>query len=127
MRCTSSLTLESDAIERIRDHIKKAPPRKDRFDLNHAIDEVIALGRSAITRNGVVVQTLLAEEPRGAVFQFTLPDAEKEIMDSCPAALHTRERYEDSASDDHHPLAHEDNKRPHRSRRVPDQRRWGGQ
>src|SRR5712671_4438545 len=48
-------------IERIRVHIKKAPPRKDCFDLNHAIDEVIALARSAIIRNGVSVRTLLAE------------------------------------------------------------------
>jgi PAS domain S-box-containing protein len=218
-----------EIIGRIRDCIKKAPPRKTRFDLNHAIDEVIALGRSAIARNGVSVQTLLAEglapvegdrvqlqqvvlnlilnaveamgsveagtrellisteqnqakevlvavrdsgpgidpeslervfeafyttktsgmgmglsicrsiidthggrlwagvnEPRGAVFQFTLPDAEKEIMAPRPAALHTRERYEDSASDALHPPAYEDNKRPHRSRRVPDQRRWAG-
>src|SRR5262249_228212 len=28
-----------DIIDRIRDHIKKAPPRKARFDLNAAIDE----------------------------------------------------------------------------------------
>jgi hypothetical protein len=65
-------------------------------------------------------------EPRGAVFRFTLPDAEKEIMDPRPAALHMRERYEDSASDALHPLAYEDNKRPHRSGRVLDQRRPGG-
>ncbi len=50
-----------EIIERIRDHIKKAPPRKAHFDLNQAIDEVIVLARSAITRNGVSVQTLLAE------------------------------------------------------------------
>jgi C4-dicarboxylate-specific signal transduction histidine kinase len=219
-----------EIIERIRDCIKKAPPRMTRFDLNHAIDEVIALGRSAITRNGVSVQTLLAEgvtpvqgdrvqlqqvvlnlvlnaveamgsveaekrellitteqnqakavlvrvhdsgpgidsenlervfdafyttktsgmgmglsicrsiidahggrlwasvnEPRGAVFQFTLPDVENEIMDPRPAALPTRERYEDSASDDYHPLAYEGSRRPHRSGRVPDQRRSGKQ
>ncbi len=50
-----------EIIERIRDHIKKAPPRKAHFDLNQAVDEVIVLARSAITRNGVSVQTLLAE------------------------------------------------------------------
>jgi PAS domain S-box-containing protein len=50
-----------EIIDRIRDHIRKAPTRKDRFDLNHAIDEVIALGRSAITKNGVSVQTRLPE------------------------------------------------------------------
>ena len=46
-------------IERIRDHIKKAPPRKHLFDLNEAIDEVIVLAQSAITENGVSVQTRL--------------------------------------------------------------------
>jgi PAS domain S-box-containing protein len=50
-----------DIIDRIRDHIKKAPPRKCRFDLNEAIDEVIGLARSAITANGVTVRTRLAE------------------------------------------------------------------
>src|SRR5207247_2845802 len=43
------------------EHIKKAPPRKARFNLNHAIDEVILLARSAITQNGVSVKTLLAD------------------------------------------------------------------
>jgi PAS domain S-box-containing protein len=50
-----------DIIERIRDQIKKAPPRKERFDLNAAINEVIALGRSAIIKNRVWVQTRLSE------------------------------------------------------------------
>ena len=48
-------------IDRIRDHIKKAPPRKDRFDLNEAINEVIVLARGAITKNGVSVDTHLTE------------------------------------------------------------------
>ena len=219
-----------EIIERIRDHIKKAPPRKAHFNLNHAIDEVIVLARSAIARNGVSVQTLRAEgsapvqgdrvqlqqvvlnlilnaveamgsveagprellisteqnqakgvlvavrdsgpgldpenlervfeafyttktsgmgmglsicrsiidahggrlwaganEPRGAVFQFTLPDAEQEIMDPPPAALQMRGRYEDSASNALHPLAYEVSRRPRRSGRVPDQRRSGRQ
>jgi C4-dicarboxylate-specific signal transduction histidine kinase len=50
-----------DIIDRIRDHIKKAPPRKGQFDLNAAINEVIVLGRSAIIKNGVSVQTRLSE------------------------------------------------------------------
>ena len=50
-----------DIIGRIRDQIKKAPPRKDRFDLNEAINEVIVLARSAIAKNGVSVQTRLTE------------------------------------------------------------------
>jgi PAS domain S-box-containing protein len=49
-------------IGRIRDQIRKAPPRKDHFDLNAAITEVIALARSAIIRNGVSVQARLADE-----------------------------------------------------------------
>lgn len=52
-----------DIIDRIRAQIKKAPPRKDHFDLNPAIHEVIVLARSAVTKNGVSVHTRLAEAP----------------------------------------------------------------
>ena len=48
-------------IDRIRDHIKKAPPRNDRFDLNEAIDEVIGLARSMIAKNRVSVRTRMTE------------------------------------------------------------------
>jgi signal transduction histidine kinase len=48
-------------IDRIRDHIKKAPPRKERFDLKAAINEVIGLAQNLIVRNGVSVQTRLAD------------------------------------------------------------------
>ena len=48
-------------IERIRDQVKKAPPRKDRFDLNEAINEVIVLAQSLITKNAVSVQTHFTE------------------------------------------------------------------
>src|SRR6185312_4667875 len=47
----------ADIIDRIRGHIKKAPPQKERFDLNEAINEVIVLARSEISKNGVSVQT----------------------------------------------------------------------
>jgi PAS domain S-box-containing protein len=50
-----------DIIDRIREQVKKAPPRKQPFDLNAAIDEVIVLARSVTLRNGVLVQTRLAE------------------------------------------------------------------
>jgi hypothetical protein len=50
-----------DIVNQIRDHMKKAPPRKAQFDLNEAIDEVIVLGRSAVIKNGVSVQTRLSE------------------------------------------------------------------
>jgi PAS domain S-box-containing protein len=51
-----------DIVDRIRDHIKKAPPRKEHFDLNEAINEVMVLGRSEIIKNGVRGQTRLSEE-----------------------------------------------------------------
>src|SRR5262249_27412795 len=47
-------------VDRIRDQIKKAPARKDHFDLNAAINEVLALAQSAIIRNGVSAQTRLS-------------------------------------------------------------------
>src|SRR5246500_3931753 len=50
-----------EIIDRIREQIKKAPPRKERFDLNAAISEVIVLAHSVTARNGVSVQTRLAE------------------------------------------------------------------
>jgi PAS domain S-box-containing protein len=50
-----------DIIDRIREQVKKAPPRKERFDLNAAINEVIGLGRNAIIRNSVSVQTRLED------------------------------------------------------------------
>src|SRR3974377_1071366 len=45
----------------MRDHIKKAPPRKEPFDLNEAINEVIAMAQSAIAKNRVSVRTHLAD------------------------------------------------------------------
>jgi PAS domain S-box-containing protein len=50
-----------DVVGRIRDLIQKAPPRKDRFDLNGAIREVIELTRSEAMKNGVLVQTELTD------------------------------------------------------------------
>jgi PAS domain S-box-containing protein len=50
----------SSIIDRIRDQIKKVPPRSDRFDLNRAIEEVIGLAQSMISENGVSVQSQLA-------------------------------------------------------------------
>ena len=50
-----------DIIGRMRDHIKKAPPRKERFDLSAAINEVLVLAQSVTLRNEVSVQTRLAD------------------------------------------------------------------
>lgn len=50
-----------DIVGRIRDHIKKSPPRKETFDINEAIDEVVVMVRHAIDRHGVAVDTRLKE------------------------------------------------------------------
>jgi signal transduction histidine kinase len=50
-----------EILDRIRDHIKKAPPRKEHIDLNQAITDVIALAHGAIARNRVSIQTRLTE------------------------------------------------------------------
>ena len=47
----------------MRDHIKKAPPRREPFDLSEAIKEVIVTARSAIDNNRVFVRTRLMELP----------------------------------------------------------------
>ena len=46
----------SDVIGRLRDLIKKAPPRKARFDINGAAREVIELTRGEAGKNGVRVR-----------------------------------------------------------------------
>jgi PAS domain S-box-containing protein len=49
-----------DIVDRTRAHIKKAPPRHDRFDINEAIEEVIEMVRAPIEKNRVSVRTRLA-------------------------------------------------------------------
>jgi PAS domain S-box-containing protein len=46
-----------DIVGRMRDHIKKAPPRREHFDLNEAVSEVIVMVRSAIAKNRINVST----------------------------------------------------------------------
>ena len=54
----------SEVIDRIRALVKKAPPRKDRLDINEIILDVIALTRSEVHRNRVALQTpLLSDLP----------------------------------------------------------------
>ena len=50
-----------EILGRIRDHLNKAPLRKERVDLNQAIAEVMALARGATLRNGVSVKVRLTE------------------------------------------------------------------
>ena len=50
-----------DVIGRIRELIKKEPPRKDWVDINDAIIDVVALTRSELASNSVSVQTRFAQ------------------------------------------------------------------
>lgn len=50
-----------EVIDRIRALIRKAPPRKDRLDINAAIGEVVALIRGEAVKNGVSIQMQLAD------------------------------------------------------------------
>jgi len=50
-----------EVIERTHDLVKKAPPRKDRLELNETIREVIPLIRDEVAKNRVSVRTQLAE------------------------------------------------------------------
>jgi PAS domain S-box-containing protein len=50
-----------DVVGRIRALVKKAPPRKDRLEINAAIREVLEITRREAMKNGVSVQTELAD------------------------------------------------------------------
>src|SRR5882762_5108475 len=52
-----------DIVGRIRNHIRKAPPRKEHFDLNEAVNEVIVMVRSAIAKSGISLSTRLTDGP----------------------------------------------------------------
>jgi PAS domain S-box-containing protein len=51
----------ADIIGRIRELVKKAPAQKGNLEINEAILEVIGLTRSEMSKNGVHLQTQLAE------------------------------------------------------------------
>ena len=51
----------SEVINRIRALVKKAPPRKDRLEINEAILQVIALAQNEIANKGISLRTQLAE------------------------------------------------------------------
>ena len=48
-------------VSGIRDLVRKAPPRKDRVDINEAVREVIELTRGEAAKNDVSVLTVLAD------------------------------------------------------------------
>jgi C4-dicarboxylate-specific signal transduction histidine kinase len=49
-----------DIIHRIKDHVKKAPSKMDRFDVNEAIRNAIILTRGEVVKIGASIQTQLA-------------------------------------------------------------------
>jgi PAS domain S-box-containing protein len=51
----------SDVLNRIRDFAKKAPVRKENFEINEAISEVTGLTRAMMSDNGVVPKIQLSE------------------------------------------------------------------
>ena len=60
LECVVSETYRAgDIIGRIRDQVKKVPPRKEAVDLNDAIEEVIALVRGELSKNRVSVHAQL--------------------------------------------------------------------
>jgi hypothetical protein len=60
-----------------------------------------------------------ANEPRGAIFQFTVPSAEKELMNCPQSAPETGEPHEGTPVEASHQPASEGSKRRHPSRRGP--------
>ena len=62
LECVVSDTYRAGGIiGRIRDQVRKVPPRKENVDLNDAIADVIALVRGEVSKNRVAVRAHLAE------------------------------------------------------------------
>jgi len=57
----SDVDRAKDIVGRMRDHVKKAPPRREPFDLNEAVSEVIVTVRSVIAKSGIAVSTQLMD------------------------------------------------------------------
>jgi PAS domain S-box-containing protein len=55
-------------IQRIRSFAKKAPPQKDWINTNQTIDDVIALARSEMERNGIALEMQLSDAVQPLVF-----------------------------------------------------------
>ncbi|HUL86591.1 MAG TPA: PAS domain S-box protein [Pseudolabrys sp.] len=60
-RVISDGTRAMDIIGRIRDMIKKGPPKRDNFDINKAIQDLIALAYAQAHQNGVSIKTEFAD------------------------------------------------------------------
>jgi PAS domain S-box-containing protein len=55
-------TRAGEVIGRIREHVKKMPPRRDLLDINEAIREVVALTQTETQRNAVRLQSRLVDD-----------------------------------------------------------------
>jgi PAS domain S-box-containing protein len=55
-------TRAGEVIHRIRALMKKAPPRKDRLDINEVILEIIEITRGEAMKNGIAVSTELTDQ-----------------------------------------------------------------
>ena len=63
LQCVVNETYRAgNIIDRVRDQVKKAPPRKESVRLNDAIEEVIALVRAELSKNRVSLKLQLADE-----------------------------------------------------------------
>jgi len=51
-----------EVVSRVRGLVKKVPPRIERWDLNEAVGEVVALTRQELLRNGVVLRNALSSD-----------------------------------------------------------------
>jgi len=51
-----------EIIARIRGLVKKAPPQKERLDINETIREVLALTQIEVQRNGIALETRLSDD-----------------------------------------------------------------
>ena len=61
-RVVNSSYRASDYIDRIRGLIKKAPPKKEVVDINAAISDIVALTRSEVLKNSVLLRTEFADD-----------------------------------------------------------------
>ena len=60
-RIVKDSTRAADVLGRIRQMVKKAPPRKEPVDINEAIREVIELTRGEVAKSGASVETQLSD------------------------------------------------------------------
>jgi len=63
-RATQGATRASEVITRIRSLISKATPEKSRFEMNHVIEQTVALAEGQASRNNVTIESDLSPDVR---------------------------------------------------------------